>query len=416
MSGNIKNALLVIVMIGIAVASVMLVIKPNWEAKQTLDVEISQLQTRLAELQAKEADRAIYEAGIVKNEQDFEEILAKFPEDIQQENYFKFFSDIESDKDIDVKMNSYGLTEPEEFYALGSGATTVEGTAPATDAASTDTAATTEASAEATTEAPVVDTTADAGEKKAIDDADLTGIVTNVAIDYTGTYKGVKDLVVYVMGYEDRMTIDTMTLTYDEAEEGLTGAISFNIYAITSESRKLQQPVIDGVKLGTDNIFDTADKSDNKANKKLTSKVEDGSKIVSDYDYYVALNAATSNANSIEIGAKGDSASVLSSNVNEVENATIKFFKVGAKYYVSYNIGDATYPENFEQGVEFDPGEDLNVLIKSSKRKNDKDLAGIKLVIDNETDMDVNVKIDGDDKENGRVRIASKIGSVNVFE
>ena len=102
--------------------------------------------------------------------------------------------------------------------------------------------------------------------------------------------------------------------------------------------------------------------------------------------------------------------------MNEVENATIKFFMVGQKYYVSYNIGDVSYPENFDQGTEFDPGDDLNLLIKSSKRKNDKDLSGVKLVVDNETDKVVNVKIDGDDSSNPRVRISQRIGKVKIYE
>ena len=89
---------------------------------------------------------------------------------------------------------------------------------------------------------------------------------------------------------------------------------------------------------------------------------------------------------------------------------------VGQKYYVSYNIGDVSYPENFDQGTEFDPGDDLNLLIKSSKRKNDKDLSGVKLVVDNETDKVVNVKIDGDDSSNPRVRISQRIGKVKIYE
>ena len=89
---------------------------------------------------------------------------------------------------------------------------------------------------------------------------------------------------------------------------------------------------------------------------------------------------------------------------------------VGTKYYVSYNIGDVSYPENFEQGVEFDPGEKLNLAIQSSKRKNNKDKSGVKLVIDNETDMPLNVKIDGDDTSDPRGKIASRIGKVQIYE
>ena len=86
MSGTIKNALLVVVMVAIAAASIMLFIKPNIDAKTTLDGEISQLQARLADLQSKEADRAVYEAGIEKNKAEFEKILKEFPEGLEQAN------------------------------------------------------------------------------------------------------------------------------------------------------------------------------------------------------------------------------------------------------------------------------------------------------------------------------------------
>jgi hypothetical protein len=88
---------------------------------------------------------------------------------------------------------------------------------------------------------------------------------------------------------------------------------------------------------------------------------------------------------------------------------------VGEKYYVSYNIGSNSYPEDFDSGVEFDPGETLNLAITSTERKNDKDTSGVKLVIDNETDMTLNVKVDGDDASNPRVKISQRIGKVVIY-
>ena len=106
MNGNIKNALLVVVIIAVIAGSALLAIKPNIEAKQSLDGEIATLQQRLAELQAKEADRPIYEAGIIKNRQEFAEIMKKFPNGIEQENYIKFLGDLEDNEDIEYLENS----------------------------------------------------------------------------------------------------------------------------------------------------------------------------------------------------------------------------------------------------------------------------------------------------------------------
>lgn len=425
MSGTIKNALLVVVMVAIAAASIMLFIKPNIDAKTTLDGEISQLQARLADLQSKEADRAVYEAGIEKNKAEFEKILKEFPEGLEQANYIDFLGKMTENKDIgEFDATTWGFAEPETFYTLSAAGAAqsavpnaqAAGTTTQAGATTTQAGATTEAAAATTEAAATTSTATDSTSTPGLNDDDLTGIKVPVTITYEGSYKGIKNMLAYIIGNEMRMTIDTMDVAYNDDDKNVAGNMNLNLYAITSASRKQAELDLDGVDIGTDNIFDSSDKSDTKANKDLTSSLEEGDKIVKDYDYYVALNPSSSNEDAISIASKSDTSSKISSNVNEVENATIKFFMVGQKYYVSYNIGDVSYPENFDQGTEFDPGDDLNLLIKSSKRKNDKDLSGVKLVVDNETDKVVNVKIDGDDSSNPRVRISQRIGKVKIYE
>lgn len=414
MSGTIKNLLLGVAMVAVAAIAFMMVIKPNYEATQALNGEIATLEARLAELQAKEADRAIYEAGIVRNNQEFEEILAKFPPGIEQENYLDFLGKMEDDEKIDeLTWDSLNFTENVEFYTLGSGGgatTATEGGAGTTEAGAT-TQETTEA-AQATTDT----TTTNTGTVTPSSGEEMVGVSTAITVNYRGDYKGIKNMLAYIVGNEDRMTIDSMNIAYDTEEKELSGSFNFNLYAITSPSRRLEAPVVEGVDIGSKNIFDTNDSTDSKINKDMTQNLEDGNEILSDYDYYVALNPSSSNADAIAIGAKSDTATKISSNENDVQSATVKFFNIGEKFYVSYNIGDVSYPENFDQGTEFDPGDDLNLLIQSSKRKNDKDKSGVRLTIDNETSMTLNVKIDGDDVENPRVKIASRIGKVKVYE
>lgn len=420
MSGTIKNVLLGVAMIAVAVIAIMMVIKPNYEATQALNSEIATLEGRLAELQAKEADRAIYEAGIVRNNQQFEEILAKFPAGIEQENYLNFLGKMDEDKEIDqLSWDGLGFSENVNFYQLGGGVGVQSVDGATTDAATTQadaTAATTQADAAAATTQADATATTQTDTATSDFDEEMVGVSTAVTVDYRGDYKGIKNMLAYIVGNEDRMTIDTMNITYATEEKELSGSFTLNLYAITSPSRRLEAPIVEGVDIGSKNIFDTNDSKDSKINKDITQNIEDGNNIISDYDYYVALNPSSSNADAIVIGAKADDASKISSNENEVQSATVKFFNIGEKFYVSYNIGDVSYPENFEQGTEFDPGDDLNLLIQSSKRKNDKDKSGVRLVIDNETSMTLNVKIDGDDVENPRVKIASRIGKVKVYE
>ncbi len=413
MNGGIKNALLVVMIIAVIAGSALLAIKPNIEAKQALDGEIATLQQRLAELQAKEADRPIYEAGIIKNRQEFAEIMEKFPNGIEQENYIKFLGDLEDNEDIEYSMDNEGFSEVAEFYTLGGGGDVApaDGTAPAEGTPAEETAD--QAAPADTTQTTTDDSTVDP-----MDETNVVGISTPISISFKSSYAGIKDLLGYVLSNDERMTIDTLSISYgeDDAEDQkVTGSLNLNLYAITSDQRYFPQPDIKDVEIGRPNIFtQKSGKSD--MNKGISSKLDDGKGIKSNYDYYVALNPATSNVNAITIGAKGDNSTEISSNVNESVNATIKFFMVGVKYYVSYNIGDVTFPEDFEAGSEFDPGDTLDLLIQSSKRKNDKDMSGVKLVIDNETDKTCNVLIDGDDVSNPRVKIASRIGKVDIHE
>ncbi len=411
MNGSIKNALLVVVIIAVIAGSVILGIKPNIEAKQALDGEIAQLQTRLAELQSKQADRPIYEAGIVKNRQVFAEYMKKFPNGIEQENYVKFLGDLEDNEDIEYFMSNEGFSEVTQFYTLGEGGAPAGGeAAPADGAAPADAAA----PADTTDVAPTDDSTS----TDPMDETNVVGISTPISITFKAGYKGIKDLLAYITTHDERMTIDTLSMSYSEDEEDenkLDGTLNLNLYAITSDQRYFEQPDIKDVDIGRNNIFSDEKKSSD-INKSIASKLDNNTRIKNNYDYYVSLNPNTSNSDSVAIGAKGDSSTMISTKLNEPVNATVKFFMVGVKYYASYNIGSVTFPENFEEGSEFDPGETLDLLIQSTKRKNDKDKSGVKLVIDNETDLTCNVLVDGDDEESPRVKIVSRIGKVNIKE
>ena len=414
MSGQVKNLLFSLVSVAAILISIFMFVKPNLEDKKVLEAEVTALQQRYEDLVEKEANRPVYEAGIKQNLQLCEDIVAKFPADIQQENYVKLLGDMQKDKTLDFSISNASFSEKEIFYVTGqnmAGQTVAGQTTATTQAAtSTEAAATTQAATSTDT------TSSNTAVASTGSEDEMTGYKANLSINYNGKYKGIKNLLAYVMTHEDRMTIDQMSMTYSKEEKELSGTFSFNLYAIAAEGRLLEEPEIDGVETGVDNIFDKNDKSSTNVDKNLSSNLEDGEKILEDYDHFIALEPSTSDADAITVGAKNDNSTYIASNENSVQNVTVKYFMVGDKYMVSYNIGDKSYPENFDQGTEFDPGEELSLAILSSKRKNDKDKSGIKLVIDNETDKKLNVKIDGEDPSNPRVKIASRIGKVKVYE
>ena len=149
-----------------------------------------------------------------------------------------------------------------------------------------------------------------------------------------------------------------------------------------------------------------------------TKAAVNGNNIVTDYDYYIALDSFKSDADSVVIGPKGDSAATrISKNSSEREKVTITFSGKDGKYTVSYAIGDTVYPAtNYESGVEFTPGSMLSLLVVGTDRDPEgEDINGADATIINNTDMKLYVKI-VDDDENPRFKIREKSGEVVVYE
>lgn len=129
-----KSLIIILIGAAILVLSIMYVIKPNIEETQLVANECVQLQQRLDYLRGEQAKRDEYLAMTEQYNAKFDEILAKFPADLNQEVTIMFMQGIKEDNDFDIQ--SLGLGEPEQFYTLGNGngetATLEEGaTAPA---------------------------------------------------------------------------------------------------------------------------------------------------------------------------------------------------------------------------------------------------------------------------------------------
>ena len=163
------------------------------------------------------------------------------------------------------------------------------------------------------------------------------------------------------------------------------------------------------------NIFDSS------TFKPGNEDIEDtGLHILTDYDYFISLDAFNAAADSVVIGPKGDRTGVQSISVNssKVEELTITFDKNSdGNYVVSYSVGGVAYPAvNYAEGVEFIPGSRLSLLVMSSERNPiGEDVNGVKATIINTTDMELEIKI-VDDKDNPRFSISDKVGKIKIYE
>lgn len=410
-----KALLLGLVGVAAVVLVFMYVAKPNYEQVQTINTEITQLQARLAELNQKQANREQYIADTEKYNSDFNDLLDAFPADMNQEITIMFLDGIKTDNDF--ALQSLEMGQKEQFYTLGQGGgdaslgTTGTDTTTSTEAASTEAGATTEAAS--TTEAATGDTLTE--DTITGDDATYKCFRAAFPIDFYGSYDSLKDVINYVAGYQDRMTINTLEVDFDAENNVYTGALDLYCYSIESSERPERQIDLNEVEIGVDNIFDTdvqvggsdSDSSLNKYNE------NNGAALENNYDFYAMLNSATSDVSAKIVGQNGmgKEASIISNADNSVSTLTFDFYEKDGKNYCKYTLDDSTSYE-----AEVTSAEDIKVLLQSSARKNDDDDVGIRVTIRNTTSLPVYVKVSGDDSVSPRVDIASKSGSVKVYK
>lgn len=405
MTNGQKAALFVLLGIAIAAVSIIYIAKPNWESMNALKAENATLQQRLTELQQKQAHREEYIAETEEYRAKFEELLDAFPADLNQEISIMFMQGIRSSNDFDI--DSLGLGEQEQFYTLGYGGGDAAITSPApTDTAATDTAEGTEA---ASTEAAP----AELSEGGVTNTSDYQCFRAAFPIDYEGSYESLKDVVAYINTNKDRMAVNSVEIAYNSDADRYAGSMNVMCYAIESPDRPERSIELNDIEIGVDNIF-LGEGGVGSSSTSLNKYDEnDGAAIETSYDFYALLNPSSSDVSAKVVGQNGTGreASVISNSDNTVSTLSFEFYEKDGKNYCKYTLDNSTSYE-----AEVTSAEDIKLLLKSSARKDDADLAGIRVSIRNTTSLPVYVKVSGDDATNPRVDISSKSGAVKVYK
>lgn len=375
-----KKILLALLAVAILVATFLYVYKPIKEDMDNLDSEIETLQARYNDLKQKQAQEAQLKAETEEFNAQFEEILAYYPADLNQETTVMLLKGVE--EQYDFIHDSVSMTQPTAFYVLGQGATTGE-------------------------EQVVVEGDASATEEP---EEQYTCYMANYPIAYTGTYDGLKSYLDYIATYKYRMNIDTISITYDPVEETCKGSLTLNEYAISGPNRTPDTVDVD-VPNGVDNIF-IGGSGAASAGAAVTSKydADNGAAIVNNYNVMMLLNNANSDsASGIIVAAdRDDENTYVSSNENAAVNVKISVYAAEGKNYVSYEIGDQSY----EAEVLTD---DVTVYVKSSGRVDSDDQNSVNVTVSNTTSLPVFFKVADDDTTAPRFKVASKSGVVKVY-
>lgn len=340
---------------------------------EALNSEIATLQSKYDDLQAKQANVKQYKIDITAFEDEYERIMSKYDSGFSQKATLLFTGALESE--LDVWIRSVGMPDATSIYTFGN-----------------------------------ITSTNPSNSGSRVYSTDMVAYKKSFTYSYECSYSEFKEFLDYILNYDTRYTIDSVSCSYNEEDDIISGTISICQYAITGSERPYYEPEIDSITLGTENIFVSEENPD-----KYVEENEDF-EIMNTYDLALSLNSAASDLSSVVIGRRNLISSQISDNANDVTEVVLNIDGSEGLYTISYTIGENSYPaENPAEGVVFTPGRKLDLIVFSSKREGNNDKAGVKLIVNNNSDMTLNIKILNDDEVSPRFNIEVNEGRVKYY-
>lgn len=204
---------------------------------ETSNEELAQTVTQLEAMVDKQEE---VEAQTAECNRLVEEIIAKYPSDVTTEKAIAVVKEIENMTDMHVSSISFLMDNLiGDIAALNTAEETVQA---------------------APTDAKV-------------------GYYAALSINYDASYKGFKEMVDYINGLKDRVTIPSISVTYDNETDRLAGVITIYLYYLTNTGKEYEEPEIRGIGNGVENIFQS---SGVKSNAALESEVGSSNKAEAD--------------------------------------------------------------------------------------------------------------------------------------
>ena len=343
--------LLAVVMLG---ASYLYIFKPKQDETETVTAEADQLEIRKQDLESKKAHEAEYKQDIETFNKQFEEILAYYPSDLDQEDMIMFVKNLNKEEgsgEEPFHVSTFSLPTPSSFYTLGDGYECYTGAYP---------------------------------------------------LSYTGSYEGLKTYVDYLMNYAYRMNISSFSIAYD-GESEYSGSINMNAYCISGGDR--DNNIIDytvDVPKGVENPFIGGEGAP--TNNSSAHDSDNGASIASNHDLKIDLASANNDATAGIIISGGDA------DVSSEDNSVVAVDITVEEGSVTYAIGS----DSSSYTVASDAKE-VTIYVQSSARVDADDVNGITLNVTNNSQKPVFIKVADDDSASPRFKMGSRAGSVKLY-
>ena len=207
--------LLIVAGIAIAVCSFVFGFRKINDKTEALRIETEALESDVKKYNAVKDNIDVYNIGIDDATKKIAEVIAKIPSDVLPEDAFMLARELE-------KNDEYTFVDA----VMWEDETTVY----------------------TVTSHPVDDT--------------KTPIVyylnnNEVSIVHTSSYQGIKDMIDYIYEHKNRMALESFAVAYDEKTGLLSGSTNVNFYSLVGSDKEYKEQNIQGVQMGTNNIFGT---------------------------------------------------------------------------------------------------------------------------------------------------------------
>lgn len=191
-----------------------------------------------------------------------DEIVNSYAVDLTVEEILLWM--IQLEKEADMEISSISFNDPNAFYSGGSstsegsladgGSNTSEGSVTEESSSTSESSDTVEAN---NSQADTIVKGTDFSTSS--ESLQFTAYERSLNISYKTTYDGLKKCIDFINKNEYNMNLSNVSAAFDSATGNLTGTITISLYAVQGMGRAYEDATIQGIVLGTDNIFGTFD-------------------------------------------------------------------------------------------------------------------------------------------------------------
>lgn len=234
-----------------------------------------------------------------------------------------------------------------------------------------------------------------------------------ISMEFRGTYESFENFIKAVDNHKKEVILSEVKL--QGAGDKINGSIMMEFFAVPKVSDEDENydnwPFEDNY--GKYNPFDMTSGAYN-------SESENNAIADNNYDFVMSVKPLSSDLPTFTLGKAKDSSrnTYIYSDKNTEENVEITIDKKDGKYFYKYKTSEKSYPENYDgDGISFEPiGDDIVLKIFSNhKDGGTTDSSSVKVILINNTDKNVQVLVENDDKDTPRVKVQAQGNGVDII-